>query len=160
MTAATMTMMTMTMIRMRMSVPASTLAPAAMMRTCLLWMMEKPSVVITTINLGVPMQCQLVFKGLSQEQDTPPEAGDAAIQKPAIIFSPTTLNRPVNEVGVAPLEPADKKKKARKRKPKTAPGASMSQPAQNIRHDSVIPPRPDGLTRVHEAGKPILPENL
>jgi hypothetical protein len=78
---------------------------------------------------AAPLQRQLVFKGLSQEQDTPPEAGDAAIQKPAIIFSPTTLNRTVNEVGVAPPEPADKKKKARKRKPKTAPGASMSQPA-------------------------------
>ena len=90
----------------------------------------------------------------------PPEAGDAAIQKPATIFSPTTLKKTVNKVGVAPPEQDDKKKKARKRKPKTAPGASMSQPAQKIWHDSVIPPRPDGLTRVHEAGKPILPPDL
>ena len=107
-----------------------------------------------------PLQRQLVFQGLSQEQDTPPVAGDAAVKKPGTIFSPTTLNRTVNEVGVAPPEPADKKKKARKRKPKTAPGASMSQPAPQIRHDSVIPPRPDGLTRVHEAGKPILSDDL
>ena len=102
---------------------------------------------------------RLVFRGLSQE-DTPPEAGDPAVQKPATIFSPNTLNKTVNEVGVAPPGPNDeKKRKPRKRRAKT--GASMSQPAQRIRHDDVIPATcPDGLTRVHEAGKPILPGDL
>lgn len=102
---------------------------------------------------------RLVFTGFSQE-DTPPEAGDPPQQKPSTIFSPNTLNKTVNEVGVAPPGPSEKKKKSRKRSAKKGPGASMSQPTQKIRHDDVIPGRPDGLTRVHEAGQPILSADL
>src|SRR4051812_31660368 len=93
-------------------------------------------------------QC-LVFTGISQEDDTPPEAGDPAQQKPCTIFRPNTVNKLVNETGGAPpVDPSEKKKKQRKRKSKGT-GASMSQPTLKILHDDVIPPHLDGLTRCH-----------
>src|SRR4051812_37412937 len=45
---------------------------------------------------------RLVFTGISQEDNTPPEAGDLAQQKPSTIFSPNTLNKAVNEIGEHP----------------------------------------------------------
>ena len=76
-------------------------------------------------NPGRPTTCtqRLVFQGFSQ-QDTPPEAGDPALAKPANIFSPTTLHKAVNEKLAPPAPPKMKKHRKRRR------GASASQPAQ------------------------------
>jgi hypothetical protein len=98
-----------------------------------------------------PTSCsqRLNFHGLSQ--DTPPEAGDQAEQ--ANIFSPGTLHKSIQDV-----QSPEVKKKHRKR---SKPGASASQPApRTVRDEQMVPPRRDGLTRMHEAGKPILPPKL
>jgi hypothetical protein len=52
--------------------------------------------------------------------------------------------------------------KNKKHGKRSRPGASASQPApKTIRvHEDMVPPRADGLTRLHEAGKPILPPEL
>ncbi|KAK1605566.1 hypothetical protein QYE76_029239 [Lolium multiflorum] len=157
------------------SMPTSTLAPAAKICTCLLWM-NKPSA-HTAINLLVPYsQQRLVFTGLSQ--DTPPEAGNPAQVKPATVFSPNTLRKTIigeppkstpatSEAPPAPeappsapqAPPVGQVKKGRKRGAKK--GASSSQPApKRIRADDMVPPTPDGLPRCHEAGKPILPPDM
>jgi len=95
---------------------------------------------------------RLTFQGLSQ--DMPLEAGDQA--QLANVFSPGTLRKSVHE-GVQ--SPEMKKKKHMKR---IRPGASVSQPApKTIRgHEDMVSPHADGLTRVHEAGKPKLPPEL
>jgi hypothetical protein len=54
------------------------------------------------------------------------------------------------------------KNKAKKHRKRKGANASASQPAPKIMRgrEDTIPPRGDGLTRVHEAGKPILSEDL
>ena len=110
---------------------------------------------------------RLTFQGLSQE--TPPAAGNEALDKPTNVFSPGTIRKTVREgftapektVGEAGLAPPEvkTKKQHRKRKPGAA---SSSQPPPMIRgREELVPPRPDGLAhRLHEAGKPILPPEM
>ena len=110
-----------------------------------------------------PTTCtqRLDFQGLSQ--GTPPEAGDQAIRKPAHIFSPNTLRKTVFPVSAPrPPPPSPEKKEKKQKKRKRGPGASASQPApKTIRaNEFTVSPRADGLTRVHEAGQPILPPEL
>ncbi|KAK1652691.1 hypothetical protein QYE76_070496 [Lolium multiflorum] len=98
---------------------------------------------------------RLVFRGFSQE--TPP-AADTQEPTAANIFSPNTLINKVNEQFEAsgPVAPKKPRKRPSKNKEKSA-----SQPPPTIRHrDSMVPPSKDGLTRMHEAGKPILGPEL
>ncbi|KAK1680532.1 hypothetical protein QYE76_041380 [Lolium multiflorum] len=98
---------------------------------------------------------RLVFRGFSQE--TPP-AADTQEPTAANIFSPNTLIKKVNEQFEASGAVAPKKPRKRPSKNKEK---SASQPPPTIRHrDSMVPPSKDGLTRMHEAGKPILGPEL
>ncbi|KAK1561493.1 hypothetical protein QYE76_017682 [Lolium multiflorum] len=98
---------------------------------------------------------RLVFRGFSQE--TPP-AADTQEPTAANIFSPNTLINKVNEQFEASGAVAPKKPRKRPSKNKEK---SASQPPPTIRHrDSMVPPSKDGLTRMHEAGKPILGPEL
>ncbi|KAK1607141.1 hypothetical protein QYE76_030814 [Lolium multiflorum] len=98
---------------------------------------------------------RLVFRGFSQE--TPP-AADTQEPTAANIFSPNTLIKKVNEQFEASGAVAPKKPRKRPSKNKEK---SASQPPPTIRHrDSMVPPNKDGLTRMHEAGKPILGPEL
>ncbi|KAK1644318.1 hypothetical protein QYE76_062123 [Lolium multiflorum] len=98
---------------------------------------------------------RLVFRGFSQE--TPP-AADTQEPTAANIFSPNTLINKVNEKFEASGAVAPKKPRKRPSKNKEK---SASQPPPTIRHrDSMVPPSKDGLTRMHEAGKPILGPEL
>ena len=63
---------------------------------------------------------RLTFQGFSQ-QDTPPEAGDPALDKPANVFSPNTLHKTVGEQ-LAPPDQMKKKQRTRSNKK----GASVS----------------------------------
>ncbi|KAM0871059.1 hypothetical protein ACQ4PT_039627 [Festuca glaucescens] len=97
----------------------------------------------------------LVFRGFSEE--TPP-AADTQEPSAANVFSPNTLLKKVNEQFEASGDVAAKKHRKRPSKNKEK---AASQPPPRIRHqDSVVPPRKDGLTRMHEAGKPILGSEL
>ncbi|KAK1678480.1 hypothetical protein QYE76_039328 [Lolium multiflorum] len=98
---------------------------------------------------------RLVFRGFSEE--TPP-AADTQEPTAANIFSPNTLIKKVNEQFEASGAVAPKKPRKRPSKNKEK---SASQPPPTIRHrDSMVPPSKDGLTRMHEAGKPILGPEL
>ena len=92
--------------------------------------------------------------------DTPPDAGDHQAQ-PGNIFSPNTLKDTVKAGFTSPppqsLEMKDKKKHRKRKGSSTA--ASQSAPKIQGLEDR-IPTRADGLTRVHEAGKPILSGDL
>ena len=110
-----------------------------------------------------PTTCtqRLIFEGLSQ--DTPPETGDHQAQvKPGNIFSPGTLHQTVHAGFTAPQPSPEMKNKAKKHRKRKGANASASQPTPKIMRgrEDTIPPRGDGLTRVHEAGKPILSEDL
>ncbi|KAK1652344.1 hypothetical protein QYE76_070149 [Lolium multiflorum] len=97
---------------------------------------------------------RLVFSGFSEE--TPP-AADTQDPTAANIFSPNTLLKKVNkqfEASGPLLRRSPVKDLVRTRR-------SPSQPPPTIRHrDSMVPPSKDGLTRMHEAGKPILGPEL
>ena len=110
-----------------------------------------------------PTTCtqRLVFDGLSQ--DTPPEAGDHQAQvAPGNIFSPNTLHQTVQAGFTAPQPSPEKNKTKKHRKRSKGAKASASQPAAKIMRglEDTIPRRGDGLPRVHEAGEPILSEDL
>ncbi|KAM0916311.1 hypothetical protein ACQ4PT_010372 [Festuca glaucescens] len=99
---------------------------------------------------------RLVFRGFSEE--TPP-AADTQEPSVAFVFSPNTLQKTVDEQ-LAAAEDTAAKKKHRKRPNKNEDKAA-SQPAPRIHHqDDIVPARKDGLTRMHEAGKPILSPEL
>uniref|UniRef100_A0ACD5WX72 Uncharacterized protein n=1 Tax=Avena sativa TaxID=4498 RepID=A0ACD5WX72_AVESA len=100
---------------------------------------------------------RLVFRGFSQE--TPPAA---EIQPPSagIIFSPDTLRRTAGDGLASLVEAADAKRKRVRKRPNRNKDKATSQPAPIRYRDDVVPPREDGLTRVHEAGQPILPPEL
>jgi hypothetical protein len=98
---------------------------------------------------------RLVFRGFSEE--TPP-AADTQEPSTANIFSPNTLIKKVNEQFEASGAVAPKKPRKRPSKNKDK---SASQPPPTIRYrDSIVPPSKDGLTRMHEAGKPIMGPEL
>ena len=109
-----------------------------------------------------PTKQRLVFTGLSQE--TPP-ADDPQDKRAGIIFSPNTIKVTTGEqLASAPAmeEPLIRPlpKKPRKRTRGNA-GKAASQPAPQLRfNDRLVPPMTDGYTRMHEAGKPILPPEL
>jgi len=96
---------------------------------------------------------------LSFSQNTPPEAGDQAPDKTGNIFSPGTLTRTVCAGFTAPPPSPEKIKKSKKR---CRQGTSTSQPAPKVirGHEDMTSPRADSLTRVHVAGKPLLPPEL
>ena len=97
---------------------------------------------------------------LSFSQNTPPEAGDQAPDKTGNIFSPGTLQQTVY-VGLTAPQPSPEMKNKKKHKKRSRPNASASQPPKIIRgREDTVPPRADGLTRVHVAGKPLLPPEL
>ena len=107
---------------------------------------------------------RLVFTGFSQEE-TPPAAETQ--DKPAgTVFSPNTIRMATGEQLASPAveEPLVGKtaaKRPRKRsKTKAASQPAASQPAQLRFNDMLVPPRTDGLTRMHEAGRPILDPEL
>lgn len=55
---------------------------------------------------------------------------------------------------------ADEKRKRVRKRPNRNKDKAASQPAWICYRDDVVPPCQDGLTRVHEAGQPILPPEL
>ena len=100
---------------------------------------------------------RLVFRGFSQE--TPP-AAETQPASAGIIFSPDTLRRTAGDGLASPVEAADAKRKRVRKRPNRNKDKAASQPAPIRYRDDVVPPREDGLTRVHEAGQPILPPEL
>jgi len=123
--------------------------------------MEEPYRAREDQNARTKTCTRLDFRGALEE--TPPDAG-AADPKVTLanIFSPNTLHKAADEQ-LAAADPIEKKKKYRKRYKKDTPPASQRPAAPKrprVQDDPLSQPAEGTLSRLHEAGKQILSDDL